>query len=208
MTRKPKQNEIVHVQRPEDVPSQPPMPIQPGQVYYDPNTGQYVQAIQPGQGSMQQQSPTTLLPPGVDERTGGIGFEGRILIRQNADGSETSMLDGRIQSVRHSPPPAEGTEYIPNAMSKKRMFIGSALAILVVMILSDVVGIPHVRTGEGEYASLEGVKRVDNPDAPLVILKRLDRSVFLYAFDGIGWIFSVLGGSDNAPETRSLSPAV
>ena len=41
MTRKPKQNEIVRVQRPEDVPSQPPMPIQPGQVYYDPNTGQY-----------------------------------------------------------------------------------------------------------------------------------------------------------------------
>mgnify|MGYP003653704994 CR=1 FL=1 len=88
-------------------------------------------------------------------------------------------------------------------MSKKRLFVGSTLAILVVMILSDVVGIPHVRTGEGEYASLEGVKRVDNPDAPLVILKRL-----LYAFDGIGWVFSVLGGSDNAPDTQSLSPAV
>src|SRR5690606_8189279 len=126
-----------------------------------------------------------------------------------ADGSETAMLDGRIQSVRHSPPPGRvGDDGIPDAMSKKRLFAGSALAILVVMVLSDVVGIPHVRTGEGEYASLEGVKRVDNPDAPLVILKRLDSSVYLYAFDGIGWVFSVLGGSDNAPETRSLSPAV
>lgn len=91
---------------------------------------------------------------------------------------------------------------IPNAMSKKRLFIGGVLAIFVLMILADVVGVPHVRTGQGEYASLEGTKMVSDPDAPLVILKRLDRSVFLYTLDGLGWVFSTLGGGGENNEDK------
>lgn len=163
----------------------------------DPHSGELVEVQQNPQGyAPVQQQPSP--PPAIPADQGDfIGFEGRMGVRTHPDGTEEFVYDGHVRG-RKTTKAEQGNDgtFDPKTgrMSKRRIFAGAVLALLLLMIFADVMGVPHVRTEPGTYVSLEGPKEVASTDAPLVILKRLDRSVFGYAFDAIGWAFTVIGG--------------
>ena len=169
-----------------------------------------------GQGDMvhPDDSGHELLRRSSGEPAGGdfLGFEGKIGIRYNEDGTETHVLDGHLRAHRTEPsaehhsnnPSANYDPRIDGSFNIRRLLIGAVLTSVVLMIMADVLGVPHVRTQPGIYVSLDGEKQTDDTDAPLVILKRLDRSVFAYAIDAVGWAFSeaskAIAGKNPDPE--------
>tara|TARA_B100000614_G_scaffold261170_1_gene289951 strand:+ start:748 stop:1326 length:579 start_codon:yes stop_codon:yes gene_type:complete len=180
--------------------NQLPQGVQPGQVYVDPETGELLQLtpVNSTQATRRPGNPVDqmVMDMGYEPGTNIQRFRGETLWVRHPDGSKQQVSRGYVEDITHKQAPkSEADDEIPNAISKKKIFIGVMLVILIVMILADVVGVPHVRIAPGEYASLEGVKVVDDPDGALVILKRLDRSVFLYTIDGIGWTFRKIAGS-------------
>jgi len=211
MARHADKHDVVRVD-PVPSPQAPPRAVSQVQVIHDPHTGQPVPVVQdPNTGHYipVHRQPTAVPPPPRDGRGGflndnaiGTHTKKRVRVIEYPNGTRAYEMDLDEAEVRsrtvsddtHRAMHGGSQDIIPDTMSKKRLFIGGVLALLVLMVLADIVGVPHVRTAPGEYASLEGVKEVGNPDGPLVILKRLDRSVFLYTIDGIGWVFRRVGG--------------
>ena len=172
------------------------------QVVYDQNSGQYIPVLSmPAPLSTPQ-------PQRPDPRENflsgnAIGTHSRKRVRaiQQRDGTwayeidfdEAEVKARTVSDEEHYRRRGGINDIIGGTISKKRLVIGLLLTALLFMILADVVGVPHVRTNPGEYASLEGIKNIEVEDSPLVILRRLDRSVFLYTLDGIGWTFRQIG---------------
>ncbi len=214
--RKPNTDVVRSEQKPLPPSSAPQVFIgQDGVAYYQhPQTGQMLPAPQqPQQGGMMQGHPAGRgsLPgalPGAGEED-FIGFEGRIGVRYNADGSTTHVTDGHIRSRRTEGVPAGGgayDAYIGGRWSKRRLAIGAVLALLVLMVAVDILGMPHYRTAPGVYVGLEGEKTTPQTDLPMIALIRLDRSVFAYTLDGVGWVFGAVGGvleGDSEPDDDS-----
>ena len=56
-----------------------------------------------------------------------------------------------------------------------------------------------------KFVTIQGAKQVHNTDAPLVIFKRLDRSVFGYTFDAVGWALTAIGSLMESEEPDPLA---
>ncbi|MEM6258461.1 MAG: hypothetical protein AAGI37_09125 [Planctomycetota bacterium] len=187
-------NNAVTVYRPQHPQVQPNQPV----YMRDPHSGELVEVQQNPQGYVPTQTQPSP-PPAIPTDQGDfIGFEGRMGVRIHPDGTEEFVYDGHVRG-RKTTKAGQGCDgtYDPRLgrISKRRIFAGAVLVLLVLMIFVDVMGVPHVRTEPGTYVSLEGAKEVASQDAPLVILKRLDRSVFGYTFDAVGWVFSAVGSA-------------
>lgn len=220
LIRRKANTEVVRTKQQPLPPSSAPQVFigQDGVAYYQhPQTGQMLPAPQqpPEGGVMQGHNPAgSDYPASSIPGAGGefIGFEGRIGVRYNADGSTTHVTDGHIRSRRTEAAPGTGAgaydPYIGGRWSKRRLAIGAALTLLVLMVAVDILGMPHYRTSPGVYAGLEGEKTTSNTDLPLIALIRLDRSVFAYTIDGVGWGFGAVGGmleGDSAPGDDSTN---
>ncbi len=174
------------------------------QQYYtrDPDTGELIEVQQTPQPPSQAHQ-----PPIVQNGDDFIGFKGQMGIRYGADGSEEFVYDGYIQGKRTTRAGQQDHDYDPTKdifWTKKRLFVGSLLVVFALMIAADIFGTPHFRSEPGIYVGLEGQKIVEtSSDESMIILKRLDRSVFSHTFDGIGWILgwaSELFSSDEISE--------
>jgi len=218
--KKQKQDEETTPNLPAVRSNQQVAPQQPRRFMEDPQTGQLieVQSMPPQQPYPQVPAypthPGTVGPPApmqTNNAQQATAFQGSIGIQYNEDGSETFMMDGHIRHRKNYPKEgnSNGTSNYDGArdgISKKRLILGGLMAVLLLMVMADVFGVPHFRSEPGVYVSVEGKKHVADQNAPIVILKRLDRSVFGYGFQAIGWVFSVVGGDPpEAPDSNELN---